>query len=477
MKRIAPTSIEAFKEFPAAEDAKAEVAVRRALDLCPHKVVVLDDDPTGTQTVHDIRVYTDWEKETVFRAFQEPDRMFYILTNSRAMTEKQTVRAHKEIAASIVYASRNSQKPYIVVSRSDSTLRGYFPLETETLRAELTELGEPDFDGEILYPFFLEGGRYTFGNVHYVREGEFLVPAGQTEFVKDKSFGYGSSDLTEWCEEKSGGRYAAGDVTCISLEDLRAQAYDKITEQLMGVSRFGKIIVNSVDYADVKVFIAAYLRAVSNGKRFIFRSAAAIPKILGEVSDQPLLAREELVDPQDMNGGLMIVGSHVQKTTAQLRALQESGLPIRFIEFNQHRVLEPNGLEQEARRVSAEAEQHILAGTTVAVYTRRDRLDLDTDDANRQLEISVRISQAITSIVANLNIRPRFILAKGGITSSSIGTDALRIRRAMVMGQVYPGIPVWRTGGESKFPQMPYIIFPGNVGSEDTLLEIVKALV
>ena len=154
-----------------------------------------------------------------------------------------------------------------------------------------------------------------------------------------------------------------------------------------------------------------------------------------------------------------------------------SDLPIRFIQFDQHRVLETNGLKDEARRVGEEVEDDLLAGYTTVVYTRRDRLDLDTDDAERQLEVSVQISEAITSIVANLKVRPRFIIAKGGITSSSIATDALCVRRAIVMGQVFPGIPVWETGEESKFPRMPYVIFPGNVGGEETLLDIVRGLV
>ena len=110
------------------------------------------------------------------------------------------------------------------------------------------------------------------------------------------------------------------------------------------------------------------------------------------------------------------------------------------------------------------------------VYTRRDRLDLDTDDADRQLEISVKISDAVTSVIARLSVQPRFIIAKGGITSSDVGTKALRVRKAMVMGQIAPGIPVWMTGPESKFPGMPYVIFPGNVGADDTLRRAVEIL-
>lgn len=112
----------------------------------------------------------------------------------------------------------------------------------------------------------------------------------------------------------------------------------------------------------------------------------------------------------------------------------------------------------------------------MVVFTRRERLDLDTDDKDKQLEVSVRISNAVTSVVERLTVKPGFIIAKGGITSSDVGTRALHVRKAMVMGQIRPGIPVWKTGPESKFPNMPYVIFPGNVGTEDTLLEAVEVL-
>ena len=80
-------------------------------------------------------------------------------------------------------------------------------------------------------------------------------------------------------------------------------------------------------------------------------------------------------------------------------------------------------------------------------------------------------------MIGDLEVRPSFVVAKGGITSSDVGTKALRVRKARVMGQIRPGIPVWQTGPESKFPGLPYVIFPGNVGAEDDLLRIAKTLI
>ena len=44
------------------------------------------------------------------------------------------------------------------------------------------------------------------------------------------------------------------------------------------------------------------------------------------------------------------------------------------------------------------------------------------------------------------------------------------------VSEAKPGIPVWQTGEESKFPMTPYIIFPGNVGEVTTLREAVEKL-
>lgn len=338
-------------------------------------------------------------------------------------------------------------------------------------------MGQPPFDGEILHPFFPEGGRFTLEGVHYVQEDGELVPAGQTEFARDLSFGYRSSDLAEWCEERSGGTYPASQVTRISLEDLRAQNYEKIASQLLDVHHFGKVIVDSAGYADVKVFSAALLSVMRQGKRFLFRSAAALPKVLGGVPERPLLPHQDLILSKSRNGGIVLIGSHVNKTTQQMEELRNCRYPLAFIEFNQHLVRIDGGLEQEARRVTALAQEKITAGQSVVIHTRRDRFDLPGAGAEQQLAISVRISDALTGIIGALAIRPNFIVAKGGITSSDVATKALRIRHAVVMGQIKPGIPVWMTGAESKFPGMPYLIFPGNVGSRSTLREVVETLV
>ena len=198
----------------------------------------------------------------------------------------------------------------------------------------------------------------------------------------------------------------------------------------------------------------------------MFRTAAAFTKIIGGVESKPLLARAELVEENNSNGGLIIVGSHIKKSTAQLNELKKLS-SVAFIEFD---VSDLGAVD----KIVKQAEENISRGQTTAIYTSRKVLDVG--DAEKNLAASVNISDALTSIVNRINVRPKFLIAKGGITSSDVGTKGLSVKKALVLGQVAAGIPVWKIGAESKFPGMSYIIFPGNVGNVDTLKNIVEML-
>ena len=330
-------------------------------------------------------------------------------------------------------------------------------------------------DGEVLCPFFKEGGRFTIDDVHYVQYDDTLVPAAETEFAKDKTFGYTVSNLKEYVEEKTQGAYKKENVTAISLENIRELNYDKIEEQLLAVEDFNKVIVNAIDYVDVKIFCVALFRAMKKGKNFMFRTAAAIVKVMGGVSNQPLLTREQMVVKETDNGGIIVVGSHTDKTTRQMEKLRENK-DIAFVELNATLVNDEAAFAEEVERCLALEEEYISSGKSVCVYTTRALITADTGDKEDDLRLSVRISDAVQSLVGRLTVTPSFVIAKGGITSSDVGTKALAVTRANVLGQIRPGIPVWQTGTESKFPLTPYVIFPGNVGGDTTLKEAVEIL-
>ena len=469
-------SADVITSYKKIDEAYIDSLLEAEIKASNKKIVVLDDDPTGVQTVHDISVYTSWDKDSIRAGFDEENSLFYVLTNSRGFTAEQTTKAHHEIAAVVDEVAKETGKEYIFISRSDSTLRGHYPLETELLKADYEKNTGKVIDGEILCPFFKEGGRFTIENVHYVKYGDELVPANETEFAKDKTFGYKAATMPEYVEEKTKGAYKKEDVTCISLEDIHNMEIDKIEEQLLAVHDFNKIIVNAVDYVDVKVFCVALYRAMRKGKVYMMRTAAAIVKVMGGVTSQPLLTREQMVVKETENGGIIVVGSHTEKTTRQVEALKELK-EIEFIELDATLVKDDAAFEAEVQRCLEKEEACIKSGRTVCCYTTRALITADTGDKEDELRLSVKISDAVQSLVGRLSVTPAFVIAKGGITSSDVGTKALAVKRANVLGQIRPGIPVWQTGDESRFPLTPYVIFPGNVGDDETLREAVEILI
>lgn len=455
-----------------------ERELRDDIDGFKKKIVVLDDDPTGTQTVHDIPVFTQWSKESLTDGLKDSSsKIFYILTNSRAMSPEETIAVHREIMENLTAASRETGRDFMIISRSDSTLRGHFPLETEIINEALPE--DEKADGEILCPFFLEGGRVTAGDVHYVIQNGHRIPAAETEFVKDEVFGYRNSNLKKYIEEKTEGRFKAEDVCSISLESIRNLEVQEITEKLKGVNDFGKIIVNIESYDDLKIFVLALYRAMASGKRFIGRTAASIVKVMGGVEDIPLLTGDDLCDKENHKGGLVMIGSYTNKTTKQLEMTLGLG-KTKGIQYDTTKVSDEAAFAAETERVIREATEAICEGITAIVYTGRARICLDSDTKEDILRRSVKISQGVQSIVSGIEEMPRFIIAKGGITSSDIATKAMGIKKAIVAGQISPGIPVWKgcKSGESgsRFNSIPLVIFPGNVGSEEILRDVVLKL-
>lgn len=437
------------------------------------KMIVLDDDPTGIQTVHDIYVYTDWSVKSMREGFLSKEKMFFILTNSRAFTEEKTKKVHQEIVKNIIKASKECSKEFILISRGDSTLRGHYPLEMDVIADELHKAGK-SVDGEFLIPFFKEGGRFTQNDIHYVEINGTLVEAAQTEFAEDKTFGYKNSDLKSYIEEKTKGKYTAKQVVSISLQELIEEKDEELIKKLLLLNNRTKTVVNAVAEEDIRVLCSALYAAMEQGKTYIFRTAASFVKIFGNVEEKPLLTTKELFEEKTQHGGLIIAGSHTDKTTRQLEQLKETG---RFTEIEFH---VGDGKEQELAgekdRVMTEVEYHLKQGRSVVVYTSRTFIVQAGEGKEEALRRSVGISRALKDVVEELKVKPKYIVAKGGITSSDIGVKALHVKKAFVLGQIRPAVAVWKTGVESKFPQIPYVIFPGNVGEDDTLKEVALVL-
>ena len=329
-----------------------------------HKIVVLDDDPTGTQTVANVPVYTGWDEESIKDIFANEYLLNFILTNSRAFSEEKTVQVHQEIALNLKKSAAVTEKKYLLISRADSTLRGHYPTETEVLRRELEKDNTICFDGEVICPYFAEGGRYTIDNVHYVRYGNELIPAAETEFAKDETFGYHESDLKKYIYEKTEGRFKEDEVVDISLEELSDIRINEIVSKLKAVEHFNKIIVNAVNDEQLIVFCIALYRAISQGKNYLFRTAASFVRVLAGMT-----RKNYLENYKQGARGIIIVGSHTDKTTKQIKKASELDMvvPILF-EVNGK---EGTELSKESTKLSELCSELMKQNKIPLVYTSR----------------------------------------------------------------------------------------------------------
>ena len=448
------------------EDVAADV--RAAARRSGAKVVVLDDDPTGTQTVHGVPVLTEWSVETLCHELTNDLPAVYLLTNSRSLALREAQAANVEAGRNLRLAAERTGCHVTVVSRSDSTLRGHFPGETDALAAALGG----GFDAVLLIPAFIAGGRLTVGNVHYVIDGERVVPAGETEFARDASFGYRASDLRQWVEEKTAGAVRADQVAAIGLGTIRIGGPEQVARELLALERGTVCVVNAASESDLTVAVLGMLLAEERGRRFLYRTAGSFVPLRAGLPPRPLVAAGELA-LRGPAGALIVVGSHVPQSSRQLGALLD--VPgIISLEVDVAALLETRRSAEEVDRVAGHVTRELRCGRDVVVYTSR-RVVKGIDPA-ASLAIGRRISDGLVSLVRSVAEPPRYILVKGGITSSDTATRALGVRRAMVMGQIRPGVPVWQLGPETRFPGMPYVVFPGNVGAPETLAEIVLNL-
>ncbi len=437
--------------------------IRAALQQRGDKVVILDDDPTGTQTVHDVAVLTAWDGEMLTEALEDPSPAVFILTNTRSMEPAQAEALNREIATNLRAASVQTGRGFVVISRSDSTLRGHFPLETDVLAV----LSDEPVDGVLIIPAFMAGGRYTIDSVHYVAEGDSLIPAAETPFAKDAAFGYQSSGLREWIAEKTDGAVAAGDVVAVRIADIRTGGVERVADKLTTLEKRAYCVVDAIDERDLEVVVLATIQVEAQGKRLLYRTAASFAALRAGIALRPILTSNELQNDRD-GGGLVVVGSYVPKSSSQLDYLLNN-TAVERAEVNVPALLHDETQAEEIRRVVTYATPLLNAGKTVVLYTSRTLIT--GDDAADSLRIGNRISESLVQITAHLQGAARYIVAKGGITSSDLATKALKVRRAQVMGQVLPGIPVWDLGSDCAEPHLTYVVFPGNVGGVEAIAE------
>jgi len=456
-------------QLPPAYKAREMLAsIREEFIKSEKTIVVLDDDPTGTQTCYDVTVLTSWQVVLIADELKKKPSILFILTNSRSLPEREAVALAREIGTNLREAVSESGRQIVVISRSDSTLRGHFPAEVDAL-ADTLGMTEAVV---VLVPAFIEGGRITIDDVHYLIEKDELVPVSDTPFAKDVVFGYRNANLKQWVEEKTKGRFRAADVNAISLETIRLGGPQQVSENLKTCKPGSVCVVNAVTYSDLEVVVMGLLLAEKLGQQFLYRSSATlVPIRAGLESGRPFIPQKERLT--SANGALVVVGSHVPKTTSQLTWLLQTG-DYKSIEVTVGEVLTSLDNQAQAALMSQQTDAWLSAGANVVIHTSR-KLEVGVD-AEASLAINALVSDFLVRIVKGLTVRPKFMVAKGGITSSDLAQKALSAQKAFVLGAVIPGVPVWQLDAGSKFPGLLYVVFPGNVGDETALEAVCTTL-
>ena len=295
---------------------------------------------------------------------------------------------------------------------------------------------------------------------------------GETPFARDASFGYTSSNLRDWIQEKTEKKLGANKITSISIETIREEGPAIVSRHLMRTSPGGVCIVNAASNEDLEVATLGCLYAEQMGRSIVYRTGASFVRAYAGLNVRPLLTPDELGLPAE-GAGLVVVGSHVPMSTRQLEHLlaHTDAIPV---ELDAKQLLMPEERESTIQEAKEQVRIALIRGREAVLYTSRSLL---VGDSKRDsLRIARAVSAGIVDVVSQLDIRPRYIVAKGGITSSDVATRGLGVRRAVVKGQIIPGVPVNILGAECRFPGMVYIVFPGNVGQVDSITHVVQSL-
>ena len=452
----------------------------------PLKIVVFDDDPTGSQTLHGCPLLLRWDRATLRRGLAHPSPFLFVLANTRALDPLAAAERLRAICRELRPALAAAQAAgelgqWLLVSRGDSTLRGHFPLEVDVLAEELGP-----FDATLLVPAFLPGGRTTRDGVHLF-QGQ---PVHTTPFARDRLFGYRTSHLPAWVEEKSAGRIPAAAVQQISLAELdRAAAggLQQLCTRLAGLQGNPCVAVDAERPRQLAALGAAVRELTAPAaaerwgrpRRFLFQCAASLLNGLVELGPQPL-------DPAGLGGlcrrdghgrplpGLVLVGSHVHLADAQLeRLLAEPGCGgLELAVAQLARVLErpaPQELLASLESQWAERLEEVLAdGRTPVLYTSRGELHCRHAAERRRLGLA--LAGLMARLAARLAPRLGYLISKGGITSHTLLADGLALAWVELQGQLFPGLSLVLTPADAAVPRLPVVTFPGNLGDADSLV-------
>ena len=454
--------------------------IRHQLDELNACVWVLDDDPTGTQTVHNVIVITEWSYEQMravyLKSKESNTNVIYISTNSRNDNAEIAENISYQIANRIERLAQSENFLPLIVSRSDSTLRGHLVAETRALM----QASPVDYDAIIFAPFFEEGGRITLGInqdiIHWVIQSEkgreIACPAVLTDYARDADFGYDSLFLADYLIEKYAKQQQVlkkQDILVITIDEIRNQGYEHIAQRLADIQGQKFVIISAVTYRDLEVFTLAMLNSMlHNGKRFLVRSAASIVRTLGAIEPRALLSAHDIYPHRlSRENGLVIVGSYVELTQLQFEHTRRTLDDLVSVELDVKKVLNDDLRRQTELEAIKAIDEAFNNNKDVLFFTSRQRVVSDKG----QIAVGQIVSNSVINVIRQLKNAPGWVVAKGGITSYDVAKKGLNLKQALIKGQIKKGVPVWASDSGAVLT-----IVPGNVGKENTLTQIIQEL-
>jgi len=445
------------------------------------KIIIFDDDPTGSQTVYGCPLLLNWDEQNLEKAFKQSSPLIFILANTRSLSSVLAVKKTREICSSIkkfFLRQGYSKDDYFYISRGDSTLRGHGVLEPAILAEELGP-----FHATFHIPAFLEGGRTTENGIHYLNG----IPVHKTDFGRDNIFGFSTSYLAKWIEEKSFGKIQAGNILHVEMEQLdlafnNEDGFKSLLSFLFKLENNISVVVDAKLPHHLETLVRA-IKIVSKEKRFLFRTAASFIKSLSELPPNPKLT-SDLVSLKSKDNqfeykpGLIIVGSHVKLATDQLEVLLKDnsceGLEIKVSKLSYIFALEDCQAEiLKLERILLSRIDDILYIKKVPVlYTSREEIHFSS--SSKRMDFGLKLAEFMAILVGKINNKFGYIISKGGITTQLLLQKGLKFNQVDLKGQILPGLSI--VTNDSNQYDLPVVTFPGNLGNEKTLLESFRLM-
>ena len=440
------------------------------------KVIVIDDDPTGSQTVNNCLLLLKWDYSTLIKGFKSKSNLFFILANTRSLSENDAKLRLVEICNALkkVISKESYKEEYIFVSRGDSTLRGHNFLEPKIMNDCLGP-----FDATFHIPAFIEGKRMTIDGDHFVDN----VPVSQTIFAKDKIFGYKTSNVKQLLFQKCKSQIKFNDIQNLKISELKVlESKEKniVFNKIRNLKENSHVIVDIENYTQLKKFSLSIKKLIKQ-KKFLFRTAASFISSISAVKDNPkepffysLIRRTN--SEKKFLPGFLLIGSYVELSTIQLNNLLEISNcnPVELDVFEFFKITSSDNNQKRRNlfknKFLKEIRFSFEKGKTPVLFTSRKLISLDSSEL---LNFYNLLACFIAELVADLKYEIGYLISKGGITTNLILSNGLNADYVYLEGQIFKGISVV-TYDLKNDEKLPIVTHPGNIGTEDSLVNIWK---